>query len=191
MSSIEDIKGTDASVDIATAGDVVFIVGPSQRRLKVYSLLVKNASAVFNVMLGPAFKEGHQLTQPGLTEILLPEDNAEAMQIVFNIIHGRNDAVSETLDAGMLLQVTIIADKYDCYVPLKFAMKAWLSRMSTTHPEEAWTLTMTALILRRQEPFGQATSALILHHSGSYLGLTKLFKELPDQSVQLRLAGTP
>lgn len=43
------------------------------------------------------------------------------------------------LDAGMLLQVTIIADKYNCQVPLTFAMKAWLNCMSTTDPEEVWT----------------------------------------------------
>lgn len=157
--------------------------------MKVYSLVLKNATPVFNAMLGPSFKEGYQLSQPGLIEVPLPEDNAEAMQIVFNVIHGRNNAVSETLDAGMLLQVTIIADKYDYYVPLTFAMRAWLKCMSPTTPEEAWTLAMVALLLRKQESFADAISALVLHHSGTYLGLTNLYKELPDQTMQPRLAG--
>ncbi|KAK7224040.1 hypothetical protein V2G26_012043 [Clonostachys chloroleuca] len=70
----EDANKKDASVDIAVNGDVAFIVGPSCRRLRVYSLVLTNASTVFNAMLGPQFKEGHQLAQPGLTEIELPEE---------------------------------------------------------------------------------------------------------------------
>lgn len=77
--SMANANDTDASIDIAAAGDIMFAVGLRPRRLKVHSLVLKNASPVFNVMLGPSFKEGYQLSQPGLTEIPLPEDNAEAI----------------------------------------------------------------------------------------------------------------
>ncbi|CAH0019546.1 unnamed protein product [Clonostachys rhizophaga] len=170
----EDSNKKDANVDIAVNGDVAFIVGPSCRRLRVYSLVLTNASTVFNVMLGPHFKEGHQLAQTGLTEIELPEDNAEAVEIVFNIIHGRNDRVSDTLDPDKLLQVAIITDKYDCLVPLAFAMKLWLKSVSAADPVQMWALAMVGVILRREETFAEAASALILNSSETYLSLTNI-----------------
>ncbi|CAI6089262.1 unnamed protein product [Clonostachys chloroleuca] len=189
----EDANKKDASVDIAVNGDVAFIVGPSCRRLRVYSLVLTNASTVFNAMLGPQFKEGHQLAQPGLTEIELPEDNAEAIEIVFNIIHGRNDRVSDTLDPGELLQVAIIIDKYDCLIPLAFAMKLWLKSVSITDPVQMWTLAMVGVVLRREEMFAEATSALVLNYTETYLSLTNMHGELPDPMIQLRIAvrGSP
>ncbi len=85
------------TVDIAPNGDVVFVVGPSKTRLRVYSLFVKTASPVLNAMLRPNFEEGQQLAKTGSAEIALPEDNAEAIETIFNVIHGRNDKVRESL----------------------------------------------------------------------------------------------
>ncbi|KAH6617185.1 hypothetical protein F5144DRAFT_585699 [Chaetomium tenue] len=61
--AMSEQASTTATIDIAPGGDVVFIVGPTQRRLRVHSLLVKEASPVMKAMLGPNFREGHQLTK--------------------------------------------------------------------------------------------------------------------------------
>lgn len=148
-----------------------------------------NASPVLKAMLGPYFKEGHRLVQPGLTEIELPEDNAEAVETVFNIIHGRNDRVRETLDPDRLLQVAIAVDKYDCLVPLMFVMNTWLNCVSISNPVQMWALVMVAVVLRKQETFAEATSALVLNYSGPYLDLTNMYVALPDSITQLRIAG--
>lgn len=186
---VEDVDNQDATVEIAPNGDAVFVVGSNSRRLKVHSLILKNASPVFNAMLGPHFAEGQQLAQPGLAEIELPEDNAEAVEIVFNIFHGRNDKVPEAIDSDQLLSVIVIIDQYDCLAPLKFAVKTWLDYISTTDPMQAWAVAMVAIVLHRQEKFAEATSVLVLNHSGSFLNLTSAQRTHPNLEVQLRVAG--
>lgn len=188
---VGDANKIDAIVNIAANGDVVFIVGPNSKRLKVHSLFLTNAAKVFQAMLGPHFKEGHQLAQPGLTEIELPEDDTEAIETVFNIIHGRNNKVSDTLNLDELLQVAIIIDKYECHIPLTFALKLWLSSVSTTDPVQMCTLAMVGVVLRNQATFADATSALILNHYESYLSLVNMQGNIPvlDPITQLRIAG--
>lgn len=86
-SAMSEQASATATIDIALEGDVVFIVGPTQRRLRVHLLFIKGASPVLKVMLGPNFREGHQLARTGLAEIALPEDGADAMETIFNIMH--------------------------------------------------------------------------------------------------------
>jgi hypothetical protein len=128
------------TVDIAPDGDVVFVIGPSGTRLRVYSRFVKTASPVLDAMLGPNFEEGQQLAKTGSAEIALPEDDAEALEIISNVIHGRNDKVRDTLSPSELLQVAIASDKYDCLVSLAFAIRIWLSRKDARDPKELWAL---------------------------------------------------
>ncbi|KAH7304156.1 hypothetical protein B0I35DRAFT_401473 [Stachybotrys elegans] len=177
------------TIDIAAKGDVVFVVGTDRRRLKVYSIFVMTASPVFNAMLGPNFMEGHRLIRSGQTEVELPEDNADAMEIVLNVIHGRNDRVQRTLSPGEVLKVAVISDKYDCSTSLAFAIRTWLDDYtSTTDPGEMWILAMAALALSKQDEFAKMTSALVFHHAGSYLGFIKEDDGKPSLEVQLKTA---
>ncbi|KAM0323548.1 hypothetical protein ACHAQA_008829, partial [Verticillium albo-atrum] len=166
-----------------------FVVGPNGRRLRVHSLFVTTASKVFKAMLCHNFKEGQQLAEQGSIEVALPEDNADAIEIVFNIIHGRNNMVREILAPGELLQVAIICDKYDCTVSLTFAIQAWLSRHSSGDSADQWTLAMAALVLRTEERFEAATKSLIFDHAGSYGELARRHEESLDPVMQLRTAG--
>jgi BTB/POZ domain len=93
--------------DIASDGDVILVVGAGMKRLKAYSLVLKSASKVFSAMLGPKFSEGQRLDENESTEIDMPEDDAEAMEIMLNVIHGRNNAVHDGLDASQILRVAI------------------------------------------------------------------------------------
>lgn len=102
------------TVAIAAGGNVVFTVGPDGRRLRVFSLLVKTVLPVLNAMLGANFKEGHQLMQQDESDILLPEDDAEALEIIFTTVHGRNDRVPRRLSPELLLRIATAGDKYCC-----------------------------------------------------------------------------
>jgi hypothetical protein len=177
------------TVDIAPDGDVVFVIGTTERRLRVHSLFVKAASPVLNAMLRPNFKEGHELAETGSVEIALPEDNGEAIEIIFNVIHGRNDKVRQTLSPDEILQVAITSDKYDCFVSLAFAIRVWLSHKDVSDPEELWVLAMAACLFRGQEAFAEATSALVFNHAGSYVDLARKHEAVMDPIVLLNTAG--
>lgn len=182
-------ESAQSTVNIAPDGDVVFVIGPTKKRLRVHSLFVKTASAVLNAMLRPNFEEGQQLAKTGSVEIALPEDNAEAIETILNVIHGRNDKVQEKLSPNELLQVAIANDKYDFFVPLAFAIRIWLSHKSVGDPEELWALAMATCLFGKQEAFAEATFALVFNHEGSYIKLAKKYEEVMDPIMSLRVAG--
>ncbi|KXX80335.1 hypothetical protein MMYC01_204671 [Madurella mycetomatis] len=182
-------ESAQSIVNIAPDGDVVFVVGPTKKRLRVYSLFIKTASPVLNAMLHPSFEEGQRLAKTGSVEIALPEDNAEAIEIIFNVIHGRNDKVQAKLSPNELLQVAIANDKYDFFVPLAFAIRIWLSRQGVSDPEELWALAMAACLFSEQEAFTAATSALVFNHEASYISLAKKHEAVMDPIMLLRTAG--
>ncbi|CAK7274998.1 hypothetical protein SEPCBS119000_006459 [Sporothrix epigloea] len=189
MASVKKAKVAQKTTPIAVSGDVVLVVGPSGKKLRVHSLFIANASPVFNAMLGPNFAEGQQLKKSGLTEVVLPDDDAEAMELILKVIHGCNDTVPEKLTPDELVAVAVAADKYDCVGSLTFAMQIWLSCMSMTDPENLWAVAMTALVFRRQKAFAEATSALILNDAGSYLDGIRNYENLIDPVLLLKIAA--
>jgi hypothetical protein len=93
-------RSDSSTADIAPDGDVILLVGAGMKRLRAYSLVLKSASSVFNAMLGPRFSEGQRLDDNESTEIDMLEDDAEAMEIMLNVIYGCNNAIHESLDAS-------------------------------------------------------------------------------------------
>lgn len=182
-----------AMTPIAPNGDVTFIVGPEGCRLRVFALFVMTASPVLDAMLGPNFKERHRLTQVDEAEIALPEDNAEALKIIFTVIHGHNDMIPTIPTPGLLLQIAIAADKYNCFTPLTFAVQVWLesaySIIGADDPVGMWALAMAALIFGRHTIFAKATAALIMTFNGSYLDLVRKDDGIPGPVTQLKTAG--
>lgn len=181
------------TIALAADGDVVLVVGPDRRRLRVSSIFVKNASPVLKAMLGPKFKEGHQLTQRDEVEIPLPDDNAEALEIVLTTIHGHNDKVPTTLSPTSLLRIAITVDKYDCYNPLAFVIRVWhesaCSSVRASNGKGMWALAMAALVLDLQPAFAKITSTLIFAFHGPYLDLVEKDGCITDRATQLKTAG--
>ena len=81
---------------------------------------------MFKAMLSERFKEGHELTANGVVEVPLCFDEAEGMTVICNVLHLRNDHVSERVDLSLLEDVAKLADKYDCVKAMKHAARAWL-----------------------------------------------------------------
>lgn len=160
-----------ATVDIVPDGDVILVVGIEMKRLRAYSLTLKSASTVFRAMLGPRFSEGQKLNDNGSTEIDMPEDDAEAMEIMLNVIHGCNNKVHDALDASRVLRVAITADKFDCKVALAFAIRVWLNCANVTDSNQLWQLLKAAYWFDNPESFEEISLRLMLHHQGSYLQL--------------------
>lgn len=171
---METPKGTHTNtvVKIAPDGDLILIVGPKKAKLCVHSMSLMAASKPFSVMLGPNWKEGHDLLNcDGPAELLLPEDNAAALKIICSIIHHQNRAVPQPLAAGDVLAVAVTADKYDFVQALIFASNSWL-RPSGNETGNLMLLTAAAYLFRNAQAFKEITRALILDYAGPYLTLS-------------------
>ncbi|KAF5611564.1 uncharacterized protein FTJAE_14171 [Fusarium tjaetaba] len=185
-------------VEIVPDGDVILVVGPDKAKLRVKSMFLMVASKPFSVMLGPYWKEGHDMRcHDGPFELSLPEDNATAMEIICSVIHLQNGRIPRTIPAGDVLAIAIAGDKYDCLNALQFASKAWILKPKGKPPKDLMLLTAAAYIFGDAEAFNRATTALVLGCHDSYLALSdselesiipwSLFSMLEEQRGAARL----
>lgn len=150
-------------------GDVVFIVGDKKSRLLVSSVILRNSSPVLNALLGPKYAEGQHLLSKGSVEVPLPEDDPEALTDILCVLHGRNDRVPEDIPVETLCDIATLCDKYDLFVPLKFAIQQWLKvSWLVTDSSKSWLLMSAAYWFRHEKVFSEATRDLIKYHVGSY-----------------------
>ncbi|KAF5579818.1 btb poz domain-containing protein [Fusarium pseudocircinatum] len=165
-------NATDSQiVEIVPDGDIILVVGPDKTKLRVKSMLLMAASKPFSVMLGPNWKEGHDMRhRNGPFELLLPDDDATALEIICSVIHFQNDRIQQTLPASDVLAVAIAADKYDCLNSLQFASEVWLRELEVK-PRDLMLLTAAAYLFQNPQAFKEHTASLVLNHHGSYLSL--------------------
>lgn len=107
-------QGEDESiqdnVDIDPRGDVILIVGPTHKKLRVSSSALSFASSVLRAMLNSSFLEG-TITN-GMREISLPDDDAEAFTVLCNIAHLRAKSVDFS-SFSLFERLSVLCDKYD------------------------------------------------------------------------------
>lgn len=115
----------------------------------------------------------------------MPEDDAEAMEIILNVIHGRNNGVQDGLDARQILQVAITADKFDCKVALAWAIKVWLDCANLTDSSQLWRLLKAAYWFDNAKSFKEISFRLMLYHQGSFLQLW--LKDNIDTDIMIRI----
>ena len=65
--------------------------------MRVHSVILRTASTVFNALLGPHYNEGGNLSSGAPKDIPLPEDDAVALEIIFNALHYRVEAIQDLL----------------------------------------------------------------------------------------------
>lgn len=157
--------------EIAPDGDVILVVGPDKIKLRVHALFLKIASKVFNAMLGPHFREGQGTSSAFPKEILMPDDDAETMAFICNIIHHRNDAIPRVLSPQKVIKVAIYADKFDSVVALRHSMSWWLNLKGVYDPADISRLMAAAYMFDNLKVFEETTRALVLDYTGSYLSL--------------------
>lgn len=188
MGTPESTQGTDEVVTISPRGDVVLVVGPGALRLRVHSLLLGSASKVFGAMLGPNWSKGQVLSEASPQEVILGEDDAEAMRTICYVIHHRNDDVPQDLSPDQLLNVAIAIDKYDLVVAFRYAAPQWLKPLDSHSFLETGYLMASAYLVCSMERFEEFTLKLVLAFSSSYLEL--LEDERVRQAVPFRAICT-
>ena len=92
------------------------------------------ASPVFEAMLNGNFKEGRTLQSDSRVEVPLPDDDADTFRILLSIIHGRNRSVPRKIDLDRLVQVAVLADKYQMVEAVEAYSGAWIANLKSTIP---------------------------------------------------------
>jgi hypothetical protein len=186
MPATWDERSLTSIVNIADDGDVILIVGSEEKRLRVSSLSLTNASKVFRSMFGPHFREDRYLgdLSSGTKEVRMPEDNAGAMEIICNVIHFRS--VPDEIETGLMLHTAVAADKFDCENVLQHASTLWLNHTKAKDLIELARLMASSYLLENFKAFGRVTLEMIFCHGGSYSAFAEQDIGL-DLSVLLRI----
>lgn len=170
MDGIEEEKATGVN-EICPSGDVVFLVGTEEKRFRVSSAVLRNASPYFRALLGPRFSEGQGLSEDSPKEIALPEDDAKSLEIIFNVLHLRNDAVPRSPDPALIFKIAVTADKFDCIVALQHASTVWLNPTTFMDGKDLGRLMAAACIFDDAHAFKNITYWVLMYYKGSYVTL--------------------
>jgi hypothetical protein len=189
MATSQEELTSAVNVDIAEGGKVVLIVGPEERRLCVSVSSLKNVSKVFHTTFGPHFSEGQNLgdISSGPKEVQMPEDNADAIEIICSMMHFCN--VPQEVGLDLMLHIAIAADKFDCSIVLQHASMLWLDLKKPKNLAELARLMAASYILNNSKTFSQVTLAMAFGHRDSYLALEEQEIGL-HSSVLLRICCT-
>jgi hypothetical protein len=114
-----------SSVDLTTANDSAS-AGTPTRSLVISSHVLALTSHYFKRMLNTLMTEGIEFARTGRVTIPLPEDDAEAMTTICNIIHHRNTLVQPEVDLSFLHDIAVVSDKCDFNEALKPTVTTWV-----------------------------------------------------------------
>jgi hypothetical protein len=104
--------------------------------MRVSSKHITLASRYFQRMLQGQWKEGEQLRSKGYVEIPIEEDwDLDTFIILLNIIHCRSRAVPKSVSLETLVDLTVLADFYDCVDAVHFFAGAWIHSCARTIPK--------------------------------------------------------
>lgn len=176
----------DDPVNIVVEGDLVFIVGPHARRLKVHSLFLESCSCILKQIISSA-KRSSVPSQTEILEIALPEDDEDAFEALCRHIHQAN-ASSLTITVGLAKKVALLAKKYKCIENFVYAADYWLRNLSEPASKSGrtyWSLVVTALVFKNAEWFRKYSFRLLNSYRDSFLAFTE---KCHDQLLGTRLA---
>ena len=153
MTTGDTLEKSTGVTEICPSGDAIFVAGPEETRYRVSSAILRNASEYFRALLGPHFSEGQHLSEESPKEIRMPEDDAYSLEVIFNVLHLRNEDVPRSLDPEFILDIAIAADKFNCIVALQHAGTVWLRLQVTISGNDLGCLMTAASVFNDVEAF--------------------------------------
>lgn len=127
------LNAKNSPIHIDPNGNLKLIVGPAAVQMHVDANALRRSSKVFDRMLFGGFRESHKTDD---WTVKLPEDDPEALRVIFHIAHASFKDLPQALSLSQLYNITMMADKYDMIAILQPWMGAWTS--VEEHPE-LWT----------------------------------------------------
>lgn len=112
-------------------GDVVINTSTEGFSLLVSSKILSLASPVFAAMFSPHFREGNSLATAASAPITIDllEDAPAALENICNVLHYKHDLVTVKMHFHELLEIAVVADKYDLAKSLGPWRYIWLSKV--------------------------------------------------------------
>ena len=171
MASPQQPKGLFADPE----GDVRFVFGDSgnENGLRVSSKVLSIASPVLKALFSPKYAEGAALCgSQDVLEILLPDDDPEAMTLMCHVLHHGNHT-PEKLSVELLEKTATLCDKYDVVRAFTawsdFWLRAWIADACG---QDIWIRIMQAShMLDNHGVFFLASSNLVLSCSSPAVNL--------------------
>ena len=123
---------------------------------------------MFKALLATATSKAEQSngdTEPQIV-VPLPEDDGDAVYILTNILHLRNDKLPARMLPGLLGKVASLAHKYQCVVAAGRATLQWFDRLYASNTSvNTWEIIEAAYLLDVAMFFARFTSRWILEQS--------------------------
>lgn len=107
---------------------------PPKTRFRVSSKQLMLASAYFEKMLTPRWREGQVLGADGSIEVNIPETDPYALLIILDIIHCRGARVPRIVDFDKLIDLAVLTDYFQCHEALEPYPSIWLESLKGKVP---------------------------------------------------------
>lgn len=148
------------AITIAKRHDVVLVVGQgdSASKLKVNSEILRQASPVFDALLGPNFAEGRGLSFTTPKEVNLPDDDPKSMQAICEILHFRKECVRADSTPAVILDLARLVDKYALHKAISSVVNSWFCNLIETN---ASIMLDAAILLDNPSAFEKVTRFMI------------------------------
>jgi hypothetical protein len=95
--------------------------GQPVKRFSVMSAILRLASPVWNAMLKP---EGPFMEKDAKT-VKFPDDDADAIEAVLQILHHWSNCIPETLEFPLLLNLALLINKYELQPSVSTYLRKW------------------------------------------------------------------
>ncbi|KAL2683196.1 hypothetical protein Neosp_007664 [[Neocosmospora] mangrovei] len=130
---------------------------------------MKNASPVFDAMLGPNFR-ALSAGDCASVDVPLPDD-AVAFGWVCRVLHSQADTNLWSPTPKQIILVLDIAEKYDLQKGIQISVQVWIDRQEDLNTKDLWLLSLACCRAHDAEAFKSTTRRLIINHAGSFVQL--------------------
>ncbi|KAL1622388.1 hypothetical protein SLS54_004952 [Diplodia seriata] len=167
---------------IAPTGDIVLLLCDGTR-LRVHSVVLKLASPVFRAMFGPHFSEGQNLSETNPKEVPLPDDPAEPMTLICEILHHQHP--SNSVLSELLEPLVSLVHKYDLVDAMGLKVAAFLEHELPAAKENGFRglrdqgLLAMAYLLKDERSFNLISREILIFYGGSFTEFDDPFDILP------------
>ncbi|KAK5951038.1 hypothetical protein OHC33_007791 [Knufia fluminis] len=162
------------TTEISRTGDIVLVVGEDTKtalRLRVESYMLRRASKAFDVMFGPRFGEGQNITASNPKDIPLPEDDPDMMKLVCHILHFQSSVVPGTICASDTYKLAKLVDKYFLHDAVRLALDRAFNIEASMLSADRIQLLRAAILLQNDDYYKVVTKSMIMECNGPYSGL--------------------